>query len=103
MKRYAKKFTVIYFLKNSVKAAQNKWLVLRPKGFEKEVRAGGFFFISDFFLFIFYIKFQEIRIDRDMPFVWYITGQQRILEWTLKSENTNFITIPSLNETVFAD
>ena len=72
------------------------------EGFQKR-GVGGRFFISILFLFIFYIKFQEIEIDRDMPFVWCITGQQKILEWTLKLENTNFITLPSLNGTVFTD
>ena len=79
-----------------------KKLLLRQKSFKKEGRVGGFFF-RNFFLPIFYIKFQKIKIGRDMAFVWCITGQQKIMEWNLKSENTVFIAIPSLNGTVFTD
>ena len=48
----------------------------------------GFFLLSEFFKIIFYIRFHEIKIDRDMPFVFYIIGQQKQIPVALKLENT---------------
>ena len=53
-----------------------------------EGRVDGFFLLSEFFKIIFYIRFHEIKIDRDMPFVFYIIGQQKQIPVALKLENT---------------
>ena len=52
-----------------------------------EGRVDGFF-LSEFFKIIFHIRFHEIKIDRDMPFVFYIIGQQKQIPVALKLENT---------------
>ena len=44
-----------------------------------------------------------MKIDHDMEFLWCITGQQKIPEWAMKSENNVLIARSSQNGTVSMD